>query len=366
MVTPLVGIAFSSAGFVLGSISPGLRTLGPHWTDTFGATGAERARVLRLWVLAPAMVVFPVAGLVCDSFGAKSATLLGLLAVGVALVLLAVAPKSVINLLGLAAGAAFLAVGSIGWMPSLLGPGRTVQAMNLGFFGIGLGWLAGPALTRQALRWLGPRGTLFAAAALAIVSFAMLARAEGEAVVHTAAASDVRFWLLAAAIALFVPVECGLSSWSGAFARDLHDRRPHVVRTRIAGFWAGYLVARLATYWLVRTDLEPWFVLACTVISAMAMGNLIGTYGSSSGSLAYWLVGFCLGPVLPGLLGLLEGAASGRFGLAVGVLLSLGAAYQTLIGPWVSRPGSPREAMRMPVVLTLALAAPLLFATLLK
>lgn len=369
MVTPLVGIAFSSAGFVLGSISPGLRTLGPHWTDTFGATGDERDRVMRRYVLLPAILVFPLAGLVCDSFGAKSATLFGLLAVGVALGMLAVTPKSVVNLFGLAAGAAFLAVGSIGWMPSLLGsPGRTVEAMNLGFFGIGLGSLAGPMLTRQSLRWLGARGTLFSAAALSLVSFGLLSRAEGEPIVATTLAHpDLRFWLMAAALAIFIPVECGLRSWIEPFAGDLRDRRPAVVRTRLIGFWAAYLAARLVTYWFVRTDFESWFLMGCALVAAMTLGNLVGTYASSSGSLGYWLVGFCLGPVLPGLLGMLENAAPGRFGLVVGVLLSLAAVYQTLVGPVLAKSTrSPREAMRLPILVTLALTAPLLLATLLK
>ncbi len=373
MISPIVGTGTFAAGFLLGALPASLHAIGPRWGQSLGWEPAECDRRLRRGFMIPAIVLLPLGGWMCDLWGPKELALIGLLAVAIALCLLAMIPNSQTastNLVGLAVGVAFLAVGVIAWMPKLLGqqPGRAVEGLNLGFIAISLGWLLGPQLTAKSLRFIGLRWTLLAAAAAALLGFILLNaadNAEPAIAPRVAVLHDLRFWLLILAVGLYFPVESCLEFWSGPFLRDLGDRR--YLRTRVFGFWCAYLMARLAMFVLVRTGFEPWVLLTCAAVSAVVLGNLAGAYGPSSGGIGFWLVGFCYGPLLPGFLGMFGQTFPQHFGVIVGTLLAAGTLYHTILGPVLHRYAlshTPREAMRVPVVLTLMLAAPLLLVTL--
>jgi hypothetical protein len=376
MISPIVGTGTLVAGFLLGALPPSLIELGPRWGDSLG-WDAFKVESLRRRFILPIIVLLPLGGWLCDQkfAGPKDITIVGLMAVAIALGLFALvhqAQTAAMNVLGLAVGIAFLAVGLIAWMPALLSePDRAVEALNLGFIAISLGWLVGPQLVANTHRLLGLRGTFLAGAACALVSLALLSGAEDAAIPVAARESglfhDLRFWLLLLAAVLYFPIETCLEHWSGPFLSDLGDRR--YLRSRILGFWCAYLLARLAMFGLVKTGLEPWVLLTCTALSAIVLGNLVGAYGPSSGGFGFWLVGFCYGPLLPGFLGLFGESFRGHFGSIVGALLALGTLYHLVLGPVLHRYAlsrTPRDAMRVPVVLTLLLAAPLLLVTLMR
>jgi MFS family permease len=374
MISPIVGTGMLSAGFLLGSLPPSLRAVGPRWGESLGWDAAESDRRLRRGLLFPTVILLPLAGWLGDWWGPKELTLVGLLAVAIGLGLLAILPQpktSSTNLLGIAVGIAFLAVGLIAWMPTTLGEtGRAVEGLNLGFIAISLGWLTGPQTLRKTVAAIGVRGTFLAGAVAALACLLMLAVADDaarnvggrEVLLH-----DLRFWLLLLAALLYFPIESCLEHWSGPFLSDLGNLR--YLRSRIFGFWCAFLLARLAMFMLVRTGFEPWVLLTCTAVSAMVLGNLVGAYGPSSGGFGFWLVGFCYGPLLPGFLGLFAQSFPDRFGTILGILLALGATYNAVLGPILHRYAlsrTPRDAMRVPVVLTLLLAAPLLLVTLMR
>lgn len=374
MVVPIVATGLLSAAFLLGLIPGCVSTVGPQWGATLGWTAAETQRRLRRGFILPTVILLPMAGWLCDLWGAKDVTLLGLLVLAAGVAILAVNPNSktaTSNLLGVALGVALLAVGSIAWMPTALSrPGRAVEALNLGFIAIGLGWLLGPQLTSRSISWIGLHRTFFSAAVLALISFGLLATSEQPPIAKESIPQlthDLRFWLLILAAALYLPVECCLESWSGPFLRDLGDRRR--LQSHLFVFWCAYLSARFATFWLLRTGTEPVFLLTCAAVSAMILGNLVGTYGPSSGRIGFWLVGFCYGPLLPGFLGLFGQTFPDHFGGILGVLLAAGTIYNTILSPALHRYAlhhTPREAMRVPVVLTLLVAAPLLLVSLMR
>lgn len=375
MISPIVAAGTFAAGFLLGALPPSLSAIVARWGRAVGWDAAQCDRHLRRAFVWPLVVLLPAAGWIGDMWGAKDATFVGLIALVVALTLLASIPQArtaTANMLGLAVGVAFLAVGIIAWMPTLLGsPGRAVETLNLGFVAISLGWLFGSSAIDKTLQLLGLTGALLAGAGLAAASLLLLSSSVDVAAVpgprQLGVYRDLYFWMLLAAALLYFPVESCLEIWSGPFLRDLGDRR--YLRSRIFGFWCVYLLARLATFGLVRTGFEPWFLLACAAVSAMVLGNLVGAYGPSSGGFGFWLVGFCYGPLLPGFLGLFGEAFPDRFGVLLGSLLALGTIYRTALGPVLHRYAlrhSPREAMRVPAVLTLLLAAPLLLVTLLR
>jgi MFS family permease len=371
MISPLVGTGTFCAAFLLGALPTGLFTLVKDLGRVLNWSADESERGFRRGFVMPTIVLLPLAGGIVDLWGAKDAAVIGLviLTVGLALSAMTPTPQALAtNLLGLAAGTAFLAVGLVSWMPALLSEQpRAVAGLNLGFIFVSLGWLIGPMFVERARRWVSPRAVFFSGSALAALSCLILGaiRLSPTEEVQTAPLGDPRFWLLLAAAALYLPVESCLEVWSGPFLRDLGDRR--YLRSRIFGFWCAYLAARFATFWLVRTGFEPWFLLACTAVSAMILGNLVGAYGPSSGGFGFLCVGFCYGPLLPGFLGLFAQTFPDRIGLIVGCLFAAGAIYHVLLGPILHRytlNHTPREAMRVPVVLTLLLAAPLLLATL--
>lgn len=374
MISPIVGTGLFAAAFLLGSLPSWLFNLGPVWGETFGWSPTDTERRIRRGFVVPAIFLLPLAGGLSDLWGPKDIAIIGLLIVAIGLTMLAVSQNpqaATTNLLGVATGTAFLAIGTIAWMPTIFGPPqRAVGALNLGFIAISLGWLLGPRLAARLQRWFGLRWTLLAAAAVALLSCGVLTTGDHPAIAVESTGSlfrDLRFWLLIVAAGLYLPVESCLESWSEPFLRDLGDRRS--TGSKIFFFWFAYLAARLATFWLVRTGFEPWFLLTCAGVSAMILGNLVGTYGPSTGRVGFWCVGFCYGPLLPGFLGLFEQTFPDRFGLILGVLLSLGTLYNAMLGPVLNRHvlhHTPREAMRVPVVLTLLVAAPLLLVTLLK
>jgi hypothetical protein len=131
-------------------------------------------------------------------------------------------------------------------------------------------------------------------------------------------------------------------------------------------FWIAYLAARLCTFWFVPHfgyDRAPWLLLAFALISAMVVGNLVGANESSSGTFGFWLLGFCYGPLLPGFLGMIWDRYPIQRGLLLGTMLAIGSVYHAALNPVLSRyleRHSARQAMRLPMILMLALAAPLL------
>jgi len=374
MISPIVAPGLLAAAFLLG-LTPGcLFGVSSGWGESLGWSARETERRLRRGFVFPAIVLLPCAGWLGDQWGAKDLTIVGLLILALCLTLLALSsnPRAATsNLLGVALGVSLVAIGVISWMPDVLGRrGRAVEAMNLGFIAISLGWLVAPRLTAIARRRFGPRGILLAAAFASVVSCFVLMfgdQPDLPASTTTDLFHDLRFWLLLLVTALYLPVESSLESWSRPFLRDLGDRRS--LESHVFVFWCAYLSARLFTFWLVRTGFEPWFLLSCAAASAMILGNLVGTYGPSSGRIGYWCVGFCYGPLLPGFLGLFEQTFPDRFGVILGMLLALGTMYTTMLCPLLQRYApyrTPREAMRVPVVLTLLVAAPLLLVTLMK
>jgi hypothetical protein len=99
------------------------------------------------------------------------------------------------------------------------------------------------------------------------------------------------------------------------------------------------------------------------------LGNLVGAYGASSGGVGFWLVGACYGPLLPGFLGLLIQYFPATPGLAVGSVLAIAGLHDALAQPLMARgtqSRSVRIAMRIPLLMTLLMLAPLLAVGLVK
>src|SRR6266568_936352 len=130
----------------------------------------------------------------------------------------------------------------------------------------------------------------------------------------------------------------------------------------LIGFWLAFLLARLVMWRFLGPRNEIWLLGLCAVASAIVLGNLVGAYGASSGGVGFWLVGACYGPLLPGFLGLLIEYFPTTQGLAVGCVLALAGLHDALAQPLMARgtqARSVRIAMRIPLLMTLLMLAPL-------
>src|SRR5207253_3262892 len=107
----------------------------------------------------------------------------------------------------------------------------------------------------------------------------------------------------------------------------------------------------------------PWVLLGLVLVSAFTMGNLVGATEHSRGSFGFWLVGACYGPLLPGFLALVLDIFKDTPATALGFMLALSGLDTLIVRPLMTslarrRPG--RTVMRVPMVLALLMAAPLL------
>ena len=376
MTSPLLASGLLLAGFLLGLIPPWLIACQSELTSHCSLDGAECLRRTRRCLFIPAIFLLPMAGIAVDFWGPKEPTIAGLMIVALGSILLGFAPAQrsfATNVAGISVGLSLLAAGAATWMSFLAGAGRIIEGMSLGFLGIGAGYAFGPWLADKIVRLVGLRFALLTVAILCLIAVGILAGVPDADLQRTTATffSDLRFWLLALVLSLYFPVESCLAAWTEPFLRELggEGESPNHSRAGEIGFQISHLLARLAVFWFLRPDREPWILIVCALTGAMALGNLVGAYGRSSGTLGVWLAGACYGPLLPGFLGMLCVLYPHQRGVILGIALSAGCLFHAVLGPILRRHllgHSPRAAMRVPMLLTLILTFPLLMVVLLR
>ena len=230
--------------------------------------------------------------------------------------------------------------------------------MNLGFAALGLGWLVGPTLAEAAVRWGGaPRTLLFQAAAYFAV-FGLLAAVPLGAAVEVVAdapaptaplnvAVDLRFWTLGLVLLLYIPIASSIETWSRPLLRELCGDREPVVDFRQRLFWLAFLAARVLSFWAMRSGLEPWVLVTCAGRRHRARQSGRSQSAIDRGT-GLTVLGLCLGPLLPGIFGLIH-AILPHPGLILGSALGAATLWQLLIDPALARTlqtWSPRQMMR--------------------
>lgn len=269
-------------------------------------------------------------------------------------------------LLGLATS--FLIVATLCLIPDAIPAACPAAALNAGFIGIGLGSFAPPGVLRRLERWFGVRNAMLilglAALVPAVFVFAGYFPSERTPPDPTSSSFlySPAFWLLAAMLILYYPIESALDIWSGPFLEELGYRN-RSGRMMLIGFWVSFLLARLAMVFLMGPRNEIWLLFICTLTSAIVLGNLVGAYGASAGGTGFWFVGACYGPLLPTVLGLLLEVTAPSQGLALGSMLAVAGLHDALAHPLMQRTmhhRPVRTAMRIPLIMTLLMLVPLL------
>ncbi len=99
------------------------------------------------------------------------------------------------------------------------------------------------------------------------------------------------------------------------------------------------------------------------------MGNLAGANEYSSGSLGFWITGACYGPLLPGFLALVMELLPELPATALGIMLAFSGLDTLIVRPMMTALAArsrARTVMRVPLLLGLLLAAPLLVLALIR
>jgi fucose permease len=374
-----LAIGVLAACFMTGALPALVHRLKPYLQDLLSLDQQRLDRLERMQFFLSWAIAMPLAGLLADVWGARGAKDVLIAGCGgVALTLacfgLAESPRwvgAMSFLLGCATS--LMAVGALVLVPQALPDFHAAAAMNLAFVVLGVGSFTPQLVFPRLERLLGLRHSLLALGLAALVPagfaiFGTLPDSKPPDSASVAFYQDPRFLLIGLAIVLYFPIESALDVWSEPFLNEL-GYRDRTGRVMLVGFWVAFFAARLGMAWVMGEKNEIWLLMICVVTSAVVLGNLVGAYGASSGGLGFWLVGAAYGPLLPTLLGLLVEYFPENPGLAIGSLFALAGLHDGLFQPSFHRhtqTRSVRAGMRIPLVMTLLMLAPLLVVGLLR
>jgi fucose permease len=329
------------------------------------AASDRRARLLGVifqFLLVPMMVG---SGLLVDKWGPQP-----VLVVGVLLSALAIAAIEFTRLYRhalpvvfvLAAAGAALTTSCVVLMPAAILPHRVVASTNLGFIALTLGFLLGPRLATLLRARFGFRRSLQMLALMCLIpalpavltpteAFNLPAPRAGT----TDALADPRLWLAALLALLYQPLEGALTAWTPAYLKELGHPRA-TAPSLLWSFWGIFLAARLIAAMFVQPGFAPWFIPVLVLLAAITLGHLVSAYGPANAGAGLLLIGVCLGPLLPTIVGLVLQMFPGQWGTGVGVTLACTALGGLLLSPLIdsyARRNSARVAIRIPLGLTL-------------
>jgi MFS family permease len=246
-----------------------------------------------------------------------------------------------------------------------------VAALNLGFVAVGFGALLGPVVVAAIERRWGYRQGLLALsvacivpAALAILSERPIVAPPSDAPSWAAVCSHPLIGMIVGIILLYFALENCFESWPEPYLRELgYQERGQ--RLGMTLFWLSFIAARgLAAWWLWLHPSQAFgwmFILA--LLSGLIVANLAGGYEVGSGSFGFILAGAVHGPLLPGFLGMAFVLYPALPASALGLLLALSGLDTLVVRPLMrvfAKDRPPRKVMRVPAILAILLAAPLL------
>jgi hypothetical protein len=323
--------------------------------------------------------LMPLAGWLLDVWAIEKVLFTGSLILGLSIASLALCQSRsglLWSVLGVGFGGACVTTAGVAFMPLAFRTFSESKSASVcqGFVFVSLATLSTPRLLSILLGRISFRRTVLSLGLLCLlpamlVSF--LPRPEPVLqVVAESSSFDIRFWLIALVVFLYFPLEFALEMWPRPYLTEIGYTGKSILRL-LTGFWIAFLLMRFGLSWIIRPGNEIWLVVVLLILSSMVQGNLAGAYAPSSGSLGFWLVGACYGPILPVLLGILLNLEipRGDSGLALGLVFALSALSSLLILPGMAsfaKKHPPRVLMRVLMLLGLVMAAPMLVLALIR
>jgi fucose permease len=381
VLRPVTEVAISAAflyGVVIALLGSLKLTLSRSMDLSTGRTGA----LLSLYNLAliPMMLV---SGMAIDAFGVQPVLTVGAAACAISLFALGYrlgAPQGFAAVLLGGFGSAALCTGSIVLIPEAFLWHNPSAALNAGFVLFALGALVTPSLADVAARLFGYRRAMALLALACLVPEVLTALTNSEdlpvgatdALDFGALVSEKQLWAAALVFLLYAPLEASISFWAKTFFTD-HGGDEREATRFLSGFWCAFVVSRLLVAGLLlgnffRADLDAWVLVLAALLTAVALGNLAGTVGSRQAGRGLVLVGLCLGPIAPTLVGMLFNRLhQTQYGTAIGTLFAAGSCGSLILSPVIARmarrKGTPQSALFLPLFgALLVTAAALVFA----
>ena len=382
MSTPLLITGAATSSFAIGFV--------PALVDSLAGALRQQLKAQERWAAVIVAVFYitwlpmmPLSGWAVDRGYIKEVLFFGLLgcALGFAWLGLANSARSLLtSILVLGVGYSCLATAGIRLMPIALGFGArpsTMAKVNAGFVLVILGAIVAPWLVSALQRRWGYRqgllylslGVVIIAGLVFLVPHDLLPAPPGPtAPAWSEALYDYRLWLIGAVVLLYFAIENCMEVWPQPYLRELRFEG-RALTLALLTFWVAFMLARLGFGWLPRTSAayEPWLLFGLLAVSAFTLGNLVGAGEYSSGSVGVWLTGACYGPLLPGFLALVMDIFDNQPATTLGMMLALSGVDTLIVRPLMTRlanRSSARTLMRVPLVLALIMAGPLLFLVL--
>jgi len=376
MTISLVAVAALANGLLIGLIPTLLDGIKPALQARLNLPEGRIDWHTRLFYLAwlPGM---PLAGWLLDNLSNRDILLYGgllPLIVGIAwLALLRTNAAAMVNAIFLGAGYSLLATATIRLMPVAFFPDwikeypLNIASLNLGFVAVGAGAILGPWVVKAIEKWSGVRqgllGTSIALLVLAVLTALCDSASFPPADKDAASLQDIfthpQANMIGAAILIYFALETCLEFWPDSYLKEIgyEGRGLHV---GLLIFWIAFIASRAAAAWWLYQHPTHGFVMTLMLLamSALILGNLAGGFEFGSGSLGFWALGVCYGPLLPGFLGIAFDypASKALPGSALGVLLALSGLDTLVLRPFLGTATSSfraRSVMYLPTVLAL-------------
>jgi MFS family permease len=378
MSSPFAIAGALTSGFAIGFIPVLCDSLRAPLHRQLKGSETRADRLLLLFYVAwlPAM---PLAGWLIDHWRHKDVLFLGMLAcvLGVAWLGLTQTLRSLAAaVVVLGVGYSAVATAGIRLMPEALAfrtHASKVAGLNIGFVFVILGAMIAPAVAGLLVRRWGLRqGMLYLSLAfVAAATLAFMVPVEELQKPQDTPAQEivgnVRLWLLGAVIILYFALENCLDVWPEPYLKEIGYQGRGLSWATLL-FWAAFTTARAVTGGLPESSFDAWLLLTLVVASSIIMGNLVGANEYSSGSLGFWLTGACYGPLLPGFLALVLEITDVPT-MALGMMLALSGLDTLIVRPLMialARRHPARTVMRVPTIIGLLMAAPLLVLALIR
>jgi MFS family permease len=380
MSSPLTIVSAVASGFAIGLVPTLVDSVRAPVAQQLKASDRQIDRILALFYLAwlPAM---PLSGWLLDHWLSKEILFFGLLGcvLGTAWLGLSQSRWSLAtSVLILGVGYSWLATGGIRLMADALRfteHSSPVGALSVGFVFVGLGAVAGPWLVANVeRRWGHRQGLLYLSLGLVAAASVVFAvpRDQFPTLTERLPWGDVivnpRLWLLGIVILLYFALENCLDVWPEPYLKEIGYRGTGLTVTLLI-FWLAFTAARAVMGWLPASGWETWLLLGLVLAASFTMGNLAGANEYSSGTFGFWMTGAFYGPLLPAFLALVMMVFPQLPATALGMMLALSGLDTLIVRPpmiGLARRRPARTVMRVPMILALLMAAPLLVLALIQ